>query len=696
MAVVESGKGTLFFPFQRTKTTNPTTYEQLGHFRIDYTITTDEDTLVSTCVYSVLLISYYTGYVKLIFNNHYGTYHAEVSFGGQGSTQGNDRVNSSLPSGQWVQIENGHNYELGGATVRDAKLHNSYGVTKSGNLTSSVSYYIPKPGVAFDPSNESIDNRESRRDSISIPLNNAVVCVPFISSSFSSTSGFLDESIAITISKGRPVYLNTIEYIFGTKTGVIAEKTLDASIAWKIPANFITEFEENQIQKQGQLIMKTYDTGQEEPIQESMINFTAYLPSTELTPVLNPTVKDIRGLTKELTGDENKIIRYESQVSYNINGSAVKGATLVTQKATNGDDVVIGGTGTFSYISTNVFTFLVVDDRDMGAAATLTLGSNRFVNYIRPSCFQTITMEMTGETVATANISIYGNYFDGNFGTRNNTITVEIRYTQPDGSMSGWINITNSGGLYVDTENSTYSLTYSVPNLQYNKSYTFQSRVTDQLNTVTSGEYVFRKLPVFDWSETDFNFNVPVNVEGNITMPKESSIGIGNTTLRESGNTLTISADNIVLDTNSVDLGGVLLSGIEAGTWTPTFTNSSAISSYTTQTGWYEKIGNIVSVGFNVIAVCNNGYTGTGIALSGLPYTPAQTAFGGGICSKTYVAAGFNFQCWAVETNGEITARVQQCNNVSNAALTTSASGCYYGSKDTAITVGGTITYSIQ
>ena len=687
MAVIESGKGTLFFPFQRTLTSNPTTYEQLGHFRFDYTINTDEETLLSTCTYSVLLISYYTGYFKQT-----GSY-VKVDFGfAYGSFD--NITNSSLPDDQWTQIQEGHNYELGGATVTELKFHNSYGVSKESTLAVRPAFRVPKPNISFDPSSSGSNDSEYRYENFTVPINEAVICVPIKSSSFSSTSGFLDESIAITISKGRPVYLNTIEYIFGTKTGIIAEKTLDASIAWTIPANFVTEFGENEIQKTGLLTMKTYDTGQEEPIQESSISFTVYLPSSDLAPILNPTIADTREATIALTGDSNKIVRYESVVSYNINGSAVKGATLVTQKASNGDDVVIGGTGTFSYISTNVFNFLVVDNRDMGASASITLGTNRFVNYIKPSCFQTISMEMTGETIATANISIYGAYFNGSFGKTNNSLKVEIRYTQANGSMSGWIDITNSGGLSIDSE--SYSLTYSVPNLQYNKSYTFQSRVTDQLNTVSSGEYVFRKLPIFDWSETDFNFNVPVNVEGNITMPKESSIGIGNTALRESGNTLTISADNIVLDTNSIDLGGVLLSGIEAGTWTPTFTNSSAISSYTTQTGWYQKIGNIVSVGFNVTAVCNNGYTGTGIALSGLPYTPAQIAFGGGVCSKTYVAAGFNFQCWAVETNGEITARVQQCNNVSNAALTTSASGCYYGSKDTAITVGGTITYSIQ
>jgi hypothetical protein len=34
------------------------------------------------------------------------------------------------------------------------------------------------------------------------------------------------------------------------------------------------------------------------------------------------------------------------------------------------------------------------------------------------------------------------------------------------------------------------------------------------LTTTTSEEYVAKVLPVFDWSAEDFNFNVPINLNG--------------------------------------------------------------------------------------------------------------------------------------------------------------------------------------
>jgi hypothetical protein len=69
------------------------------------------------------------------------------------------------------------------------------------------------------------------------------------------------------------------------------------------------------------------------------------------------------------------------------------------------------------------------------------------------------------------------------------------------------------------------------------------------------------------------------------------------------------------------------------------------------------------------------------------------SAAGGGMCSGAYVAAGFDFQCFVAETSGSITARVQACNNTSQANLSTSSSGCKYRSGGGEITLSGTITF---
>jgi hypothetical protein len=50
--------------------------------------------------------------------------------------------------------------------------------------------------------------------------------------------------------------------------------------------------------------------------------------------------------------------------------------------------------------------------------------------------------------------------------------------------------------------------------LSYDKSYVFQCRAVDKLATIASGQYTVRLLPIFDWGENDFNFNVPVSFQG--------------------------------------------------------------------------------------------------------------------------------------------------------------------------------------
>ena len=162
-----------------------------------------------------------------------------------------------------------------------------------------------------------------------------------------------------------------------------------------------------------------------------------------------------------------------------------------------------------------------------------------------------------------------------------------------------------------------------------------------------------------------------------------------------SDDTLTFKATNINLNGN-VNVNGSPIGssggGGTSGTWTPSL-SSAAISSYTVRQGWYQQVGNVVTLGFNIKATCNSGYNSTSISISGLPVTPRYDAGGGGMCSGAYVSAGFNFECWVASTSGTITGRVQACNNTTAANLSTSASGLFYRSGGGEITLSGTICY---
>lgn len=62
----------------------------------------------------------------------------------------------------------------------------------------------------------------------------------------------------------------------------------------------------------------------------------------------------------------------------------------------------------------------------------------------------------------------------------------------------------------------TYSAQFDVTGLDYQKAYTFQARAVDEVITsgILSGEVKIKTSPIFDWSATDFNFNVPIYYKG--------------------------------------------------------------------------------------------------------------------------------------------------------------------------------------
>jgi hypothetical protein len=128
--------------------------------------------------------------------------------------------------------------------------------------------------------------------------------------------------------------------------------------------------------------------------------------------------------------------------------------------------------------------------------------------------------------------------------------------------------------------------------------------------------------------------------------------------------------------------------GIVYGTWTPKI-YSATVSSYTRKNGWYLKVGNTVTVGFDLYCTVASGQTGTVLKISGLPYTPISgvQAGGGGECSGYYGAANVLFQGWKI-SDGYICGRGHTYSSSAGTRYTTDV---YCGTS--AMMCSGTITY---
>ena len=438
---------------------------------------------------------------------------------------------------------------------------------------------------------------------------------------------------------------------------------------------------------------------------------------TNANPIITANV-EVDAETNALTGREDTLIKHYSNATATMSVESQKGSSinLDLNVIRNGDITGYGVEHTFENVESNVFTFSAEDSRGNIGSKNITLP---MVNYIKLTCN---IANNRPDANGNMNVVCSGAYFNGNFGATYNELTVQYRYgvTGSD-AFSDWkdMSATITGNSY------TAYADFDIPNFVQTQSYSFETRAIDLLSEVTSNESAVKSIPLFHWGENDFVFEVPVTFNAGVvgavsaaSTEDDTYVGsktiTGNLRLKGTGNygnhllfgdsnfcyiaeltddVMTIHANKINLDASSgVFVDGYAIPILDKGIWTPAL-NSSAISSYTTQYGWYSKMGQSVTIGFYIKATCKSGYNTTLISISGVPFTPLYASAGGGMCSGAYVAANQDFQCYVVETNKTITTRTQTCNNTTATNLTTSASGCWYRSSGGEITLSGTITF---
>lgn len=226
---------------------------------------------------------------------------------------------------------------------------------------------------------------------------------------------------------------------------------------------------------------------------------------TSSAPWITGKVEETDGNRIGLTGDKNIIIKGNNSLKFTIETVVHKEATLTHQSITCGKETIANkSTGTFTNVTENVFYFSATDSRGKTTNTSLT---KLMVNYIKPTC--NIALSNFSSSSSDGQLTISGNYFADTFGAVRNSIKIEYRIKLNDGSFNEWKQITT----YSFPTTSTFTTTIPLGGLNYKYAYTIEARVTDKLNTVSSVE-TFNAYPVFDWGANDFNFNVPVSING--------------------------------------------------------------------------------------------------------------------------------------------------------------------------------------
>ena len=393
-----------------------------------------------------------------------------------------------------VERANAKQYSLG----TNSSITIAYGTTtishnSDGSKNMSVAFSIDMAKDSWTPGKMSVSGKSMKLTTI--PRASTVSC---------STAN-IGRVATITINRASSSFTHTLSYTFDNLSDTIVTKTNETSVLWTIPTTFYAEIP-NSKSGTGTITCDTYNGSTK--IGTKTCTFTATVSEAASKPTLSPTVVDNNSTTTALTGDNTKFIKYYSNAAVTTGAEARNSATLVSQKITCGSKSISSGSGTLKKVESDTFKFSATDSRGY---TTSDIVIKPLINYVKLTCSMNAS---AASTSGVAELKISGNYWDGNFGATNNTLTVQYRYKEQNGTYSDWTN----SSVSIDNSNNTYSTTVTISGLNYLNAYTFQARAIDKIATVKTTEQTRKTVPVFDWGKNDFKVNGDFRVTGATTL----------------------------------------------------------------------------------------------------------------------------------------------------------------------------------
>ena len=327
-------------------------------------------------------------------------------------------------------------------------------------------------------------------------------------SSISCSSANIGSNPTVAITSASSSFRHHVTATLGSETVVVLTDTPGGTYTtWKIPDSFYKQIPNA---KSAKATMKCETYSGTTLIGTKSIEFEITTSESACRPTVSATIKDTNQTTKNLTGNENKLVKYKSTAQLVIT-STVKNSATIKSVTVNGTNVGTSGTITLNYsnVSTASFKIVVTDSR--GYTNTSYVVTPSYVNYIpltvNANFFR--PQPTTGEVQLTYS----GNYFNANFGSVANALSITWKYRVQ--GASAW----TTGGTITPTlsGNTISSKTISLgTNFDYQTAYEFQLIAVDKLTTVTRTAQVSVGMPVFYWGKEFLKVTKKLIVDGEI------------------------------------------------------------------------------------------------------------------------------------------------------------------------------------
>lgn len=325
-------------------------------------------------------------------------------------------------------------------------------------------------------------------------------------SSIGATDANIGAISVLSVNRKDAAYTHSVAYQFGGLSGYLAdaggtlsnseEKLSAVSLSFPIPENFYTQIP-NDPSGTCTLTIRTYSG--DTLIGSEICNFKVTAAEDVCRPEVIGTVVDVNEVTLALTGDETVLVKGMSTALCTMTTEAKNGAILKSR--TIGGVAVTENERTILNIEQAEVLFTATDSR--GYTGRYTAMPSSIVEYVPLTC--NVTAKRTDPTSGNVSLYIDGKSFIGSFGVADNTLKV-------------WCSIGDGEPMELATQigESSYEVNAMLNGLDYKSSHRLTVVVEDKLMTVTKTVTVGKGIPVFDWGENDFNFNVPVTIMGHL------------------------------------------------------------------------------------------------------------------------------------------------------------------------------------
>ena len=331
-------------------------------------------------------------------------------------------------------------------------------------------------------------------------------------SKIAATDANVESVSTISITKYSSSFTTTVSYKAAGQSSytTIWSKQTHTSYGWTIPASLYSIMVK---QREIEIELRCQTYSGTTLIGTTYASMTATTASSKCQPVVSISAKDIRAATVGLTGNSRKIVKGVSTLEATVIAEVRNSATFVNTTVTCGSKSQVGTSSnfvaTFEKAESETVSSATKDSRDY-----VTWGEDKLtlINYIAPTVNQTVARE--NPTSDVVNVSISGMWFNGSFGVKTNSLAAKVR-SKPKDQESYTATYT---AMVVTADGNNYTASATLSGLVYTDAYDIEIVVTDAVCSgsiepvITKYDVVRKGIPVFDWGENDFRFNVPVTL----------------------------------------------------------------------------------------------------------------------------------------------------------------------------------------